>query len=173
MPNGLLPPKPLPLQALFPGTLLLPCLTSWLRSHIRYHLPGEIWLNTILKMASLWLFPRTPYCFSIAMYHYWMLLNDCIFTFSFSHLNVRSMWTVALFPSVPRSLEQCLDIAGSQNSLLMNNDNDENSTGNRKFFRTLPSQEYDYSDQRGDLNTTALYHNLRCIQTFPTEPRSI
>lgn len=36
---------------------------------------------------------------------------------------------MALFTSVPESLEQCLNIAGSQKLLLMNHNDDDDSSG--------------------------------------------
>lgn len=53
----------------------------------------------------------------------------------------------------------------------MNNDNDEESNRNPKFFRTVSSQGSEYTDQRGYMNIPDSHQSLRYIQAFPAEPK--
>lgn len=95
------------------------------------------WTNLTLTTCL-----KQHFCCSLSHYtilrffhcHLSQLFNGCIlklfFIICFAHFNVRSMWAVvALFTLVPESLEQCLNIAGSQKLLLMKHNDDDDTSG--------------------------------------------
>lgn len=118
----------------------------------------QVWAQISTPQRNLTEHPILLFCLPlhhVVLFHCHLLLLNLnlqpllhFFIICFGDLNVGSMWAVAaLFTSVPQSLEQCLNIAGSQKFVLTDNDDDEDSHRNPKFFTTVPLQWCEHTDQ--------------------------